>query len=219
MPHSTSLDGSPLLHVDLTDPRVHAEQDLRPLFGKLRAGRPVAWHRPHSSGTRGFWVVTRHADMTAVCRDADRFVSTGGNVLSTLLAGGDSASGRMLAVSDGNRHNRLRRHLWQALTPGALASLQERIFAATKALIATALEKGDIDFARDVAAHIPLTAICDLLGVPRPTARSSCGTPAPPSARSQPRRRPPPVPGCPRENCCCISRGWRGFGETRPRTI
>ncbi|WP_030408376.1 cytochrome P450 [Streptomyces albus] len=166
MPHSTSLDGSPLLHVDLTDPRVHAEQDLRPLFGKLRAGRPVAWHPPHSSGTRGFWVVTRHADMTAVCRDADRFVSTGGNVLSTLLVGGDSASGRMLAVSDGNRHNRLRRLLWQALTPGALASLQERIFAATKALIATALEKGDIDFARDVAAHIPLTAICDLLGVP-----------------------------------------------------
>ncbi|WP_019031061.1 cytochrome P450 [Salinispora arenicola] len=166
MPHSTSLDGSPLLHVDLTDPRVHAEQDLRPLFGKLRAGRPVAWHPPRSSDGRGFWVVTRHADMKAVCRDADRFVSTGGNVLSTLLARGDSASGRMLAVSDGYRHSRLRRLLWQALTPAALASLRERVFAATRSLILAALDDGDIDFARDVAAHIPLTAICDLLGVP-----------------------------------------------------
>ncbi|MER7395898.1 cytochrome P450 [Streptomyces sp. NPDC000151] len=166
MTDPTSLAGAPSLNVDLTDPRVHAEQDLRPLFAELRAGRPVVWHPPRSAGAPGFWVVTRHADMTAVCRDADRFVSTGGNVLSTLLGGGDSASGRMLAVSDGHRHNRLRRLLWQAFTPAALASLRERIFAATGSLIAAALEKGESDFAQDVAARIPLTAICDLLGVP-----------------------------------------------------
>ncbi|MEU3261522.1 cytochrome P450 [Streptomyces albidoflavus] len=166
MPEPTIPGAFASLDVDLTDPHVHAEQDLHPFFAGLRAHRPVAWHPPRATGSPGFWVVTRHSDMTAVCRDSETFVSTGGNVLSTLLGGGDSAAGRMLAVSDGQRHNRLRRLLWQAFTPPALASLRKRIFAATRSLIAAALERGECDFARDVAAQIPLTAICDLLGVP-----------------------------------------------------
>ncbi|MGW2426313.1 cytochrome P450 [Streptomyces sp. NPDC001709] len=152
--------------VDLTDPRTHAEHDLRAIFSQLRARAPLAWHPPASDGSPGFWVVSRHADVMAVCRDNERYVSTRGNVLATLLNGGDSAGGRMLAVSDGPRHNRTRRLLWQAFTPPALASLKERITVATRSLVENAVSQGECDFAQDVAAHIPLRAICDLLGVP-----------------------------------------------------
>lgn len=39
--------------------------------------------------------------MIAVPRDAERFSSEHGDVLETLLNGGDSASGEMLPVTDG----------------------------------------------------------------------------------------------------------------------
>lgn len=146
--------------MDLTDPCVHAERDIGAYLARLRAEQPLLWCPP------GFWAVTRHADVLMVCRDTRRFASTGGNILTTLLSGGDSASGRMLAVTDGPRHAELRKLLWQAFTPEALRELEGRIRVVTRRLLADAVRAGEVDFAADVAAHIPLTAVCDLLGVP-----------------------------------------------------
>lgn len=154
-----------LAGVDLTLPRTHARQDLDPLFARLRDDEPQAWHPADPAPRGGFWVLSRHADLLAACRDP-RLTSTRGNVLSTLLAGGDAASGRMLAVSDGDRHLALRKALWPSFTPAALDVLGGRIRSATLSLVRRAVELGECDFARDVAAHIPLMAICDLLGVP-----------------------------------------------------
>lgn len=71
--------------LDLADPRLHAESDLSAVWRRLRQEEPVHWNP--ATGTRpGFWVVTRHADVTAVYRDSTRFTSEGGNVLETLLA-------------------------------------------------------------------------------------------------------------------------------------
>jgi cytochrome P450 len=151
--------------VDLTDPRTHAETDLEPYWRRLRDERPVFRHRA-TAGTPGFWVVTRHADIVAVYRDDKRFASTGGNVLSTLLHGGDSASGRMVPVTDGPRHLVMRRSMSQAFAPRALRSVAEHVRAATRRLLATAVAGGGCDFVADVAAHIPLVTICELLGVP-----------------------------------------------------
>ena len=146
--------------VDLTDPRVHAEDDLGPLFAQLRRDRPLAWADP------GFWVVSRHADVLDVLRDTTRFSSARGNMLGTLLAGGDSAGGRMLVVTDPPRHPALRGLLRRAFSPRALAALGERIRVTADRLWARAVDRGGCDVAADVAAHIPLTVICDLLGVP-----------------------------------------------------
>ncbi|MFH8386635.1 cytochrome P450 [Kitasatospora sp. NPDC018058] len=105
--------------------------------------------------------------MASLYRDNECFTSEGGNVLETLLQGGDSAAGRMLAVSDGHRHKRLRQLVLKAFSPGALDVIIERVRVATRKLMVEAVAgDGECDFARDVAAHIPLTAICDLLGVP-----------------------------------------------------
>ncbi|BFU46067.1 cytochrome P450 [Krasilnikovia sp. MM14-A1004] len=155
----------PMTEIDLADPLTHIGDGALPLFQRLRREQPVAWHPPRGA-RRGFWSVTRYADVVAVCRDADTFGSTGGNVMDTLLHSGDSAAGRMLAVSDGPRHAGVRRLLWQGLTPNRLAAVSDRIRARSRALIHRARRAGGGDFARDVAAHIPLQGICDLLGVP-----------------------------------------------------
>lgn len=155
----------PMTAIDLAEPLTHIGDGARPLFQRLRREQPVAWHPPRGA-RRGFWAVTRYADVVAVCRDAKTFSSTGGNVMDTLLHSGDSAAGRMLAVSDGPRHAGIRRLLWQGLTPNKLTAVSDRIRARTRALVRRARQAGDCDFARDVASLIPLQGICDLLDVP-----------------------------------------------------
>jgi cytochrome P450 len=151
--------------LDLADPRVHAEDDLSDLWRYLRAERPV--HRqPPAAGRPGFWVVTRHADVVSVYRDPRRFTSQRGNVLDTLLGGGDPAVGRMLAVSDGPHHADVRKILSKALAPRVLDVVLRSVRATTTALIRDALAAGGCDFATDIAAKIPLTTICELLDVP-----------------------------------------------------
>jgi cytochrome P450 len=156
-PHTAELD--------LTDPSVHAEHDLTDHFRHLRTHDPVSWQRPDGT-RRGYWLVSRHADVLTVCKESASFVSTGGNVMDTLLHGGDTGAGRMLAVMDGPRHASMRKLLWRSFTPGALKSYAERIQSSTAELIRGAAGTDTCDFARDVAAYIPLVAICDLLGVP-----------------------------------------------------
>ncbi|MFC9756886.1 cytochrome P450 [Streptomyces sp. NPDC056921] len=154
-----------LASVNLADPSVHAEHDLAPMWQRLRAREPVARH-DHVPGQQGFWVISRHADVMAVYRQPDFFGSAEGNVMDTLLHGGDSSSGRMLAVSDGEQHRGVRRTVQRGFSAEVLDQLGRSIRAATGKLLAQAVERGSCDFAKDVAAHIPIAAICELLGVP-----------------------------------------------------
>ncbi|WP_328784618.1 cytochrome P450 [Streptomyces canus] len=151
--------------LDLADPRLHAEDELSAVWRHLREHEPVHWN-PGTETAPGFWVVTRHTDVTSVYRDNTTFTSEGGNVLETLLAGGDSAAGRMLAITDGDRHRELRRVLMSAFTPRALQPVVASVRRTVDRLLREAIDKGNCDFAADVAAGIPLGAICDLLGVP-----------------------------------------------------
>lgn len=173
-----ALDQHDLAGIDLADVRVHADHDLTGLWRRLRDERPVHWNNSPGTVAGGFWVLTRHADVLAVYRDHQRFTSANGNVLATLLHGGDSAGGRMIAVSDGPRHRAVRSLLSASLSPRGLSRLQDQVRATTRRLLGAAVERGRCDFAGDVAAHLPLLTICDLLGVPdgdRPFIREQVG--------------------------------------------
>ncbi|MER0484300.1 cytochrome P450 [Streptomyces sp. Edi2] len=161
---------SVLAGVDLTDPRTHAERDVRPLFARLRRDEPVAWHEPPPGRDRGFWVLSRHADALRVSRDTARFSSARGNMLTTLLGDGDSAGNRMLVVSDAPRHTVLRTRMRRAFTAEARNEIGDHVRTTTRRLLAAAVLRGaagePVDAARDIAAHIPLGAICTMLDVP-----------------------------------------------------
>jgi cytochrome P450 len=159
------LDPPALDEVDLSDPLLHAQHDLMPLWRRLRDEAPVHY-QPRSAAGPGFWVVSRYADVVGVLNDSETFTSERGNVLDTLLAGGDSAAGQMLAVTDGKPHKALRSALLKPFSPRSLDVVVESVRRGTRQLVADAVERGSVDFAADVAAHIPLAAICDLLGVP-----------------------------------------------------
>jgi cytochrome P450 len=150
---------------DLTDPKTYIEQDMAAVWRQLRAEDPVHWH-PRASQGPGFWALTRYDDISVVLRDSERFTSERGNVLATMLQGGDTGAGRMLAVTDGPYHGELRKLLLRAFTPRALEDVARRVRQTTGRLLTEAAERGQCDFARDVASVIPLDTICDLLDVP-----------------------------------------------------
>ncbi|MFI9599851.1 cytochrome P450 [Streptomyces sp. NPDC052043] len=151
--------------VDLTDPRTFEENDLRAYWRQLRTTRPLHWH-PSTGDAPGFWVISRYADVMALYKDNKRLTSERGNVLVTLLAGGDSAAGKMLAVTDGASHRNLRNVLLKAFSPQALKPITDRVRTNTTRLVVEAVRRGECDFATDVAEHIPMNTISDLLGVP-----------------------------------------------------
>ncbi|WP_225829851.1 cytochrome P450 [Streptomyces sp. NK08204] len=151
--------------LDFADPRLHAERDLTEVWRHLRARQPFHWQPPREDRP-GFWVVSRYADAMAVYRDKEHFTTERGNALENLMIGGDPAAGSMLAVTDGPKHTRLRNVLNAAFAPKTLARIRRSLRRSIDDALAAALDKGECDFVRDVAASIPLGAICDLLGVP-----------------------------------------------------
>ncbi|MEU8683403.1 cytochrome P450 [Streptomyces sp. NPDC048611] len=165
MPIRTLLSKDDIGNINLADPRTHAENDLSAVWRGLRAQDPVFWHRPVGRNP-GFWVVTKYEDVAAVYLDNKRFTSERGNVLASLLAGGDSAAGMMAAVTDGPRHAGIRRILLKAFAPRALHGVVDKLMQSTRRRLAEAVTAGKIDFVEDFAAHIPIRTICDLLGAP-----------------------------------------------------
>ncbi|MFE9416943.1 cytochrome P450 [Streptomyces griseofuscus] len=151
--------------VDLGDPDTFADHDLDGFWCTLRDTAPVYWNPP-VGGRRGFWVLSRYDDIMAAYRDDLNLTSERGNVLVTLLGGGDAGAGRMLAVTDGHRHHELRKILQRVLSPRVLSDVAAAVRANTRRLIREAVEAGGCDFAAEIASRIPMTTISNLLGVP-----------------------------------------------------
>ncbi len=160
--HAAALD---LAALDLVDPRTYLDHDMPAVWRAFRRREPVFRHRPVGDQP-GFWVVSRYHDQVAIYRDSKRFGIERGNLLSTMLGGGDSAGGRMVSVTDGPRHRDLRGAILRAFSPRALEYFAERVRRYTHGLLAGAVAGGACDFAAEVAAKVPINTICDLLGVP-----------------------------------------------------
>ncbi|MGV9883632.1 cytochrome P450 [Streptomyces sp. NPDC003006] len=151
--------------VDLGDPNTFADHDLDDFWRTLRDTAPVYWNPP-ADGRRGFWVLSRYDDIMATYRDNVNFTSERGNVLVTLLGGGDAGAGRMLAVTDGHRHHELRKILQRVLSPRVLDEVARTVRTNTRELLREAVGSGGCDFAEQIASRIPMTTISNLLGVP-----------------------------------------------------
>lgn len=162
---STPVSDLDLAAVDLTDPRTFVGTDLFALWQRFRTESPVH-HHAATAQLPAFWALTRYHDVMAVYKDNQRFTSERGNVLSTLLQGGDSAGGKMLAVTDGARHRAIRNLMLRSFSPRALKHVVEQVRLRTTDLLTRAIAKGTFDYAAEVAEHIPMGTICDLMAVP-----------------------------------------------------
>jgi cytochrome P450 len=121
----------------------------------------------------GYWLVLRHADVQRVMTDPATFSSAaGGTQIRDPATPADlSYVRRMMLNMDPPEHSRLRRMVARSFTPRAVASLEAQIRGHAGAIVDRMLatgssSAGQCDFAKDVAADLPLLTLADVLGVP-----------------------------------------------------
>jgi cytochrome P450 len=138
-------------------------------FARLRAEAPVSWHpptdwhEPHEQ--RGFWAVTRAADIRAVSLDSTLFCSANGTTLDPLDPALSTAASFFLTM-DAPAHSRYRSLISAAFTPKAIARLASQIESNAERIVTDLAGAGDVDFVEACSARLPMETVSDLVGVP-----------------------------------------------------
>ena len=143
-------------------------------LARLRRDHPVVWVKeipvlgwPEGPG---FWLVLRHADVESVLTRPNLFSSALGatQIRDPATPQALGYVRRMMLNMDPPEHARLRRLLGRSFTPRAVAKLEDRIRGHARAICDRVLAgpRGECDFAKDLAADLPLLTLADVLGMP-----------------------------------------------------
>lgn len=167
MGHDSPVNADVPLHgLDLTDPDLLRDGFPHAVFDRLRTEAPV-WRHPATPGAAvlggPFWVLSRHAEVQAVSRDAGTFSSLDG---PGLLGTSTESQGRMLVTMDPPDHVRMRRLISAGFTPRMTARLEEQAREWARTIVDGALSRGDVDFVEEVAYQLPMHMIADIMGIP-----------------------------------------------------
>lgn len=163
-------------------------RDPYPTYEALRAAGPIHWS-PEFFG--GAWLLTNHADVEMVLRDAQRFSAqrTGGWVMHTAGDRDDVRDdearrelglfqrlfARAMLFMDAPDHTRLRAVMMPSFRPAVMAALQSDVEQMITALIDgieqdCGGEHGNkpFDFMARFARPLPAQVICTLMGIATP---------------------------------------------------
>jgi cytochrome P450 len=134
-------------------------------YARLRHEAPVFWFEPKGE-TRGFWAITKHADIVSISSDAERFSSY---ELFLRRQGSNRVyeGTRTMLDEDPPRHIRLRRLISRGFTPRQIGRLEAHIREIVADILDEALPREGGDFVDDIAGKLPLAVICELMGLPR----------------------------------------------------
>jgi cytochrome P450 len=156
------------------DPATYVDGVPFDALARLRRSHPVMWVPEIPvlgwSAGPGFWLVLRHADVESVLTRPALFSSALG---ATQIRDPSSPAAldyvrRMMLNMDPPEHSRLRRLLSRSFTARAVARLTDQIADHARSICSRVLSGpgGICDFAKDIAADLPLLTLADVLGVP-----------------------------------------------------
>jgi cytochrome P450 len=166
------------IEVRLNDPAVI--EDPYPHYAWLREHAPV-----YRCADPDLWVVSRHDDVLAVLRDAERFASdithVAGRIdgspfnpnlrLPPVVSGlvGRTSWLRVLLTSDPPEHTILRRKVSRAFTPRMMAVWEDRIRSISDELVTdllAAVQPAPVDLVRGFASPLPSIVIAEMMDIP-----------------------------------------------------
>lgn len=145
------------------------QQDPYPFYAAARAEEPVFFCED-----LGMWVATRHADVTAILRDTDRFSSrlTTASIhepppeVVAVLRRGFPRTGSIIHL-DPPEHTAVRRMMNAPFTEGRIAPMERTITALASQLVGSFEAHGRADLVARFCDPLPVLVIADILGVPR----------------------------------------------------
>jgi cytochrome P450 len=157
----------------LADPTGYADDTrLHTALTHLRANNPVAWvdNPPY----RPFWAITKHADIMAIERANDLFLSEPRPLLSTAEADDvfkaqvEAGIGiRTLVHMDDPHHRKVRAIGADWFRPKAMRDLKTRVDELAKRYVDRMRDIGpECDYVEEVAVNFPLYVILSLMGLP-----------------------------------------------------
>ena len=153
-------------HFDLTAPETYTGGVPREIFKYLRNEEPLYWHDDPETNT-GFWAVTKQKDLDFISKNPLLFSSAQKSSLPW-----ESDPERVILMSqqlinmDPPQHLKYRRLVRNAFTPKKVDSYESRFRQVASDIVSQAMEGGECEFVEDIAAELPLIAICELMGVP-----------------------------------------------------
>ncbi|GAA2554822.1 cytochrome P450 [Mycolicibacterium diernhoferi] len=146
--------------------------DRETAFAQLRAHRPVSWHPPVEDSLmpdpadRGYWAVTRHADVVEVSRNSEVFLSGHGVLFENIPAELLEASQSFLAM-DPPRHTVIRKVVHSAFTPRQVRRIEDSIKANAADIVSELHAAGSgADFVDLCAKELPIRTLSDMVGIP-----------------------------------------------------
>jgi cytochrome P450 len=158
------MSGCPVF--DLIAPETYLGGMPRETFKYLRNEQPVYWHEDPAQ-QRGFWAVTRHQDLDFISKNPLLFSS---EAETCFLHEQDPEMLAMMRLQlinmDPPKHIKYRRLVRNAFTPKAVDSYEGRFRDIARGILDRAVVGGRCEFVEDIAAELPLIAICELMGVP-----------------------------------------------------
>lgn len=128
-------------------------------------------HDPVYKTPLGFWLVTQHDHVSVVLRD--RQFGRDFENETTLLNGPQAmeeplqvAMRRMMLFLEPPDHPRVRKLVTKAFSAKRIEEMRPRIRSIAERLIDKARRDGGMDVVSDFALPLPITVICDMLGIP-----------------------------------------------------
>jgi cytochrome P450 len=129
-----------------------------PGYRELRDAGPAVWLSKYE-----MFALTRHASVGDALRDWSTFASSYGVMMNDPM--NQVLRGNTLC-SDGADHDALRRVVIKPLRPQAVTELTAEISREADELVDRVVEQGSFDAAADLAHHLPLTIVSELVGLP-----------------------------------------------------
>jgi cytochrome P450 len=157
------------------DPSTYVDGVPFAALARLRRESPVVWVAEIPvlgwPAGPGFWLVLRHADVESVLARPRLFSSALGatQIRDPATPQALGYVRQMMLNMDPPDHSRLRRLLSRSFTRRTVSQLEQRIRDHARAICSGVFTgpRGECDFAKDVAADLPLLALADVLGMPR----------------------------------------------------
>ncbi|MFD6919516.1 cytochrome P450 [Streptomyces sp. NPDC059944] len=152
--------------IDLGEYGAEFTENPHPVYAELRTLGPV--HRvrlPPPDAHHETWLVVGYEEARAALADP-RLAKDAEKIGITFLD--EELIGKYLLVADPPQHTRLRSLIAREFTPRRVAALGPRIQVITDGLLDAMLPGGRADLVESFAYPLPLTVICELLGVPGP---------------------------------------------------
>ncbi|WP_083090006.1 cytochrome P450 [Mycobacterium noviomagense] len=151
---------------DPADPAFHAAPNRFDMWRAARREHPVAWTESAAYG--GFWSVTSHGLAREVLQNPRQFASGSGMRLGANARAVALASGRMLVVTDGASHRRLRAAHSAWLSSSAIDRMHSAIEDDIEHLLGELIAGGgSFDAVKDLGAVVARQVLARVLGIPQ----------------------------------------------------